>query len=82
MAGGEAIETSFALLCLMLYLDAATFAFATTPLLLLYGRYHAPWMIAVGGGLASALGGVTQLLLLRWVLRGGPRLVAAFRPVA
>jgi len=55
-------------LCLLLYLDAATLAFATTPLLLIYGRYHEPWVIALAGGAASALGSATQLWLLRWAL--------------
>jgi len=48
--------------------DAATLAFATTPLLLLYGRDHDPRAVALAGGLASALGSATQLLLLRWAL--------------
>jgi uncharacterized membrane protein YdjX (TVP38/TMEM64 family) len=62
------VGESLAMLCLWLFLDGATFAFATTPLLLEYGKYHAPWLVAVAGGAASALGSAVQLLLLRWAL--------------
>ena len=55
-------------LCLLLFVDGATFAFFTTPLLLQFGKFHAPWLVALTGGAASALGSVVQLLLLRWVL--------------
>jgi len=55
-------------LCLLLLADGATFSFATTPLLLRYGRLHEPWMVALAGGAASAAGSVLQLLLLRWIL--------------
>ena len=55
-------------LCVLLFLDGATFAFATTPLLLQYGKYHAPWQVALAGGGASALGSAVQLLFLRWAL--------------
>ena len=55
-------------LCLLLFVDGATFAVATTPLLLQYGKFHAPWVVAVAGAIASSLGGAVQLLLLRWVL--------------
>src|SRR5947207_1341342 len=64
------IEKSLLLLCLLLYVDAATLAFATTALLLIYGRYYDPRAVAVAGGFASALGSATQLLLLRWILAG------------
>ncbi|MEO5618247.1 MAG: VTT domain-containing protein [Candidatus Eisenbacteria bacterium] len=59
---------SLAVLCALLFADGATFSFATTPLLLQYGKFHEPWRVAVFGGTASALGGVLQLLLLRWLL--------------
>jgi len=55
-------------LCLLLFLDGATLAVATTPLLLTYGRYHAPWVVALAGAASSALGGAVQILLLRWLL--------------
>ena len=59
---------SLGILCLLLFADGATFSFATTPLLLQYGKFHPPWLVAVLGGLASAAGGVIQLLILRWLL--------------
>ena len=55
-------------LCLLLFVDGATFAIFTTPLLLQYGKYHEPWVVALAGGFASALGGGIQILLLRWIL--------------
>lgn len=61
-------ELSLLTLCLLLFLDGATFAFATTPLLLQYGKFHEPWVVATAGGAASALGSAVQLLALRWLL--------------
>ena len=55
-------------LCLLLFVDGATFAFFTTPLLLQFGKFHTPWLVALTGGAASALGSVVQLLVLRWAL--------------
>ena len=66
--------------CLLLFFDGATFSFATTFLLLQYGKLHAPWMVAVFGGLASAGGGVLQLLLLRWLLRESQPWMKRFAP--
>ena len=71
---------SLPFLCLLLFADGATFAFATTPLLLQYGKLHEPWQVAVFGGLASALGGVVQLLLLRWVLGASQPWMKRFAP--
>lgn len=67
-------------LCLLLFVDAATFAFATTPLLLEYGKFHPPWLVAVAGGAASALGSAVQLLLLRWVLGARQPWMKRFAP--
>jgi uncharacterized membrane protein YdjX (TVP38/TMEM64 family) len=60
--------TSLWVLCALLFADGATLAVATTPLLLEYGKYHAPWVVALAGGAASALGSAVQILALRWVL--------------
>ena len=71
---------SLLLLCLLLFADGATFAIFTTPLLLQYGKYHAPWQVAVFGGAASAAGSVIQLLLLRWVLGASQPWMQRFAP--
>lgn len=67
-------------LCLLLFVDGATFAFATTPLLLEYGKFHAPWAVAVAGGAASALGSAVQLLVLRWALGAKQPWMRRFAP--
>jgi membrane protein YqaA with SNARE-associated domain len=67
-------------LCLLLFVDGATFAVATTPLLLTYGKYHAPWVVALSGAVASALGGAVQILLLRWLLNARHPWLLRFAP--
>lgn len=67
-------------LCLLLFVDGATFAFATTPLLLQYGKFHEPWAVAVAGGAASAAGSTLQLLLLRWAMGANLPLLRRFTP--
>jgi uncharacterized membrane protein YdjX (TVP38/TMEM64 family) len=71
---------SLALLCVLLFLDGATFAFFTTPLLLQFGKFHEPWHVAVFGGAASAAGSVVQLRLLRWGLDANVRWLTRFVP--
>lgn len=72
--------TSLAVLCVLLFLDGATLAVATTPLILEYGKYHAPWKVAVLGGLANALGSAVQMLVFRWALDPRHRWLARFAP--
>jgi uncharacterized membrane protein YdjX (TVP38/TMEM64 family) len=71
---------SIAWLCLLLFVDGATFAFFTTFILLHYGHALPPWQVAVVGGLASALGSTLQLLLLRWVLASSHGWMRRFTP--
>lgn len=71
---------SLPFLCLLLFVDGATFSFATTFLLIQYGRLQAPWQVAVIGGFASALGGVVQLILLRWLLGESQPWMKRFAP--
>lgn len=52
----------------MLLIDNATFGAFSTPLLLAGGVAHAPWKVAVFGGLAAAIGSMIQLYGLRWAL--------------
>jgi len=60
--------TSLAVLVALLFVDGATLAVFTTPLLLEYGKYHAPWKVALAGGAANALGSAVQMVLFRWAL--------------
>lgn len=71
---------SLPMLCLALFVDGATFAFATTVLLLHYGKLHEPWEVAVFGGAASAAGSVFQLWLLRLGLRSDRPWMRRFLP--
>lgn len=71
---------SLPFLCLLLFLDGASFAFFTSFLLLQYGKFHQPWMVATIGGLASAAGSVVQLWLLRWVLGESQPWMKRFAP--
>jgi uncharacterized membrane protein YdjX (TVP38/TMEM64 family) len=67
-------------LCALLFADGATFAFATTPLLLHYGHYHEPWKVSLAGGAASSLGSMTQLVALRWLLGSKQPWMRRFAP--
>ena len=63
--------TSLWLMCLLLFAEGGTLAFLTTPTLLYFSKYHAPWSVALAGSGSSALGSAVQLLLLRWALASG-----------
>jgi uncharacterized membrane protein YdjX (TVP38/TMEM64 family) len=67
-------------LCALLAVDGATLSVATTPLLIAYGRYHAPWVVAVAGGLSSAFGSAFQLQFLRWAVDGRHPWMSRFAP--
>lgn len=67
-------------LCVLLFVDGATFAFATTPLLLQYAKHNPAWAVALAGGAASALGSAVQLLLLRWLLAAKQPWMSRFTP--
>lgn len=71
---------SLLVLCGWLFLDGATFAVATTPLLLLAAPNFAPWEIAVAGGAASAAGSGVQLAVLRWMLANERAWMRRFLP--
>ena len=68
------------LLCLLLFLDGATTAAFTTPLLLAYAKSFEPWQVALAGGAASAAGSVVQLALFRWMLASGRPWMTRFLP--
>ena len=65
---------------LAMFVDGATFAFATTLLLILYAPHHGPWKLALVGSLASALGSAIQFHVLRLVLDSGHRWLHRFAP--
>lgn len=67
-------------LCLLLFLDGATLAAFTTPLLLAYAKSFPPWQVAVAGGAASAAGSVVQLAIFRWMLANDRPWMRRFLP--
>ena len=74
------MSTSLGLLCALLFVDGATLALFTTPLLLQYGKFHAPWKVALFGGIASAAGSALQILIFRWALDRRLPLLMRFAP--
>ena len=66
--------------CLALFVDGATFAFATTLLIILYAPHHSPWELALAGRLASALGSAMQFQILRLMLDSGHPWLQRFAP--
>ncbi len=72
--------TSLLVLCLLLFLDGATLALFTTPLLLASARHHEPWQLATAGGAASAAGSAVQLWVFRWMLESDRPWMRRFLP--
>ena len=66
--------------CLALFVDGATFSFATTLLIILWAPHQDPWKLALAGSLASALGSALQFRVLRMVLDSGHRWLHRFAP--
>jgi uncharacterized membrane protein YdjX (TVP38/TMEM64 family) len=66
--------------CLAMFVDGATFSFATTLLIILYAPHHGPWKLALAGGLASALGSAVQFHVLKLMLDSGHRWLHRFAP--
>ena len=56
------------LMVLVLFAEAGSLSFLTTPTLLYYGKFHTPWVVGLLGSVASAAGSALQLWLLRWAL--------------
>jgi len=61
-------ELSLPLLCLLLFVDNATLAAFSTPLLLAYAPRFEPWQVGVFGAASAGAGSTVQLLLFRWLL--------------
>jgi hypothetical protein len=64
----------------VLLLDGATLGVVSTPLLIDAGKSHAPWMLGVFGGLASALGSMIQLLVLQLAMKARHPWIARWAP--
>ena len=71
---------SLLVLCLLLFLDNATLAAFTTPLLLAYAPRFEPWQVGVFGSAAAGAGSTVQLVLFRWLLATDWPWVKRFAP--
>jgi membrane protein YqaA with SNARE-associated domain len=74
------VNESLWMMSLLLFLEGGTLSFLTTPTLLYYGKFHAPWAVALVGSASSAAGSAVQLLLLRWAISSRHRWMARFTP--
>jgi membrane protein YqaA with SNARE-associated domain len=52
-----------------LFVDALLLPLASTVYVIYMGERHAPFLVAVLGAFATALGSIGQYLLVRWILR-------------
>ena len=68
------------MMCLLLFAEGGTLSFLTTPTLLLYGKDHDPWAVALLGSASSAAWSALQLLILRWALSGRHAWTRRFAP--
>lgn len=61
-------ELPLPLLCLLLFVDNATLAAFSTPLLLAYAPRFEPWQVGLFGAASAGAGSTVQMLLFRWIL--------------
>ena len=73
-------DVSLPLLCLLLFVDNATFAAFSTPLLLAYAPRFEPWQVGVFGAASAAAGSTVQMLMFRWILATDWAWVKRFAP--
>jgi uncharacterized membrane protein YdjX (TVP38/TMEM64 family) len=73
-------ELPLPLLCLLLFVDNATLAAFSTPLLLAYAPRFEPWQVGVFGAAAAGAGSTIQLMLFRWLLDTDWAWVKRFAP--
>src|SRR5262249_61390282 len=78
--GGAVAVDSLFVLCLLLFLDNATLAAFTTPLLLAYAPRFEPWQVGVFGALSAGARRTIQPLPFRWALSPGPPRLRRLRP--
>ena len=74
------MNDSLWMMSLLLFLEGGTLSFLTTPTLLYYGKFHAPWTVALAGSASSAAGSALQLLVLRWAISSRHRWMTRFTP--
>ena len=74
------MNESLWMMSLLLFLAGGTLSFLTTPTLLYYGKFHAPWAVAVAGSTASAAGSALQLWVLRWAISSRHRWMTRWTP--
>ena len=73
-------ELPLPLLCLLLFVDNATLAAFSTPLLLAYAPRFEPWQVGVFGAASAGAGSTLQLLMFRWILGSDWAWVKRFAP--
>jgi uncharacterized membrane protein YdjX (TVP38/TMEM64 family) len=61
-------QLSLPALCLLLFVDNATLAVASSALLLTYARHFSPWQVGLFGAIAAGLGSTLQLVVFRMIL--------------
>jgi len=71
---------SLFVLCVLLFLDNATLAAFTTPLLLAYAPKFEPWQVGVFGAISAGAGSTIQIVLFRWLLASEWPWVKRFAP--
>ena len=71
---------SLVVLCLLLFLDNATLAVFSTPLLLAYAPHFEPWQVGVFGAASAGAGSTLQLVIFRWILGSDWPWVKRFAP--
>jgi membrane protein YqaA with SNARE-associated domain len=74
------VNESLWMMSLLLFLEGGTLSFLTTPTLLYYGKFHAPWAVALAGSASSAAGSALQLMALRWAISARHRWMTRFTP--
>ena len=73
-------EVSLPLLCVLLFLDNASIAAFSTPLLLAYAPRFEPWQVGVFGAASAGAGSTVQMLFFRWILATDWPWVKRFAP--
>lgn len=73
-------QLSLPTLLALLFVDNATLAVASTPLLLAYAPHFAPWQVGLFGAIAAGLGSTVQMLLFRALVHSDAPFMRRFAP--